>query len=153
MLQELMDQIETTQLAAIDKAARILADATREDRLIHLIGTGVHSRLAAEDGFFRAGGLANVNPIFALPMESGVRYITDQERRPEPVAALLDMYPLNEGDPLVVANLYGMNGFTIETLLEASKRKLRVILLTSTTCAREIPKDHPSRHPSKLDAS
>jgi uncharacterized phosphosugar-binding protein len=151
-LQSLMDHIERTQLEHIEKAARILADATREDRLIHIIGTGVHSRLAAEDGFFRAGGLANVNPIFALPMESGVRYITDQERRPEPVTALLDMHPLQPGDPIIVANLYGMNGFTIETLLQAKTRRLRAILLTSTVCAKEIPKDHPSRHPSKHNA-
>ncbi|HOB73683.1 MAG TPA: sugar isomerase domain-containing protein [Phycisphaerae bacterium] len=152
-LQERMEWIEQTQAPAIEKGAEILAQATREDRLIHLIGTGVHSRLAAEDGFFRAGGLANINPIFALPMESGVRYVTAQEQRAEPVAALLDMYPLQAGDPLIVANLYGMNGFTIETLLQAAQRGLRVILLTSTACAREIPLDHPSRHPTKLNAA
>jgi uncharacterized phosphosugar-binding protein len=149
---ELMEEIERTEASAIEKAADLLAAATKEDRLIHLIGTGVHSRLAAEDGFFRAGGLANVNPIFALPMESGVRYITAMEQRPEPVKALLGMYPLNAGDPFVVANLYGMNAFTIETLFEAERRELRVVLLTSRACAKAIPKDHPSRHPSKLDA-
>ncbi len=151
-LWELMEYIERTQLAAIERAADLLAEATRSDRLIHLIGTGVHSRIAAEDGFFRAGGLANVNPIFALPMESGVRYITAMEQRPEPVKALLGMYSLGAGDPLIVANLYGMNAFTIETLLEAERLGLRVVLLTSRACARAIPKDHPSRHPTKLDA-
>lgn len=151
-LQRLMNQIADTQLDAIERGAQLLCDATRDDRLIHLIGTGVHSRLAAEDGFFRAGGLANVNPIFALPMESGVRYITDMERRPEPIAALLNQHPLQPGDPLVVANLYGMNGMTIETLLQAEKRRLRVILLTSTQCAEQIPREHPSRHPSRRSA-
>jgi uncharacterized phosphosugar-binding protein len=151
-LQELMDWIEETQLDAIERGAAVLAEATREDRLIHVIGTGVHSRLAAEDAFFRAGGLANINPILALPMESGVRYITAQEQRAEPVAALLDMYPLQSGDPIVVANLYGMNAFTIETLLLAERRGLRVILLTSTQCAKDIPADHPSRHPSRRNA-
>lgn len=152
-LQELMDWIEETQAGAINRAADLLVEATAEDRLIHLIGTGVHSRLAAEDGFFRAGGLANVSPIFALPMESGVRYVTAQEQRSEPVSALLDMYPLGPGDPLVVANLYGMNAFTIETLAQAAHRKLRVILLTSLACAKQIPADHPSRHPSRKNAS
>jgi uncharacterized phosphosugar-binding protein len=151
-LQELMNWIERTQLDAIGRAADVIAEATREDRLIHLIGTGVHSRLAAEDGFFRAGGLANINPIFALPMESGVRYITAQEQRAEPVGALLDMHPLRPGDPIVVANLYGMNAFTIETLLQAARRELRTILLTSTACAKEIPPEHPSRHPTKQNA-
>lgn len=151
-LQELMDQIEHTQAGTIERGAAILAEATRQDRLIHLVGTGVHSRLAAEDGFFRAGGLANINPIFALPMESGVRYITAQEQRAEPVGALLDMHPLTPGDPLIVANLYGMNAFTIETLLQAARRKLRVILLTSVACAEAIPPDHPSRHPTGLNA-
>jgi uncharacterized phosphosugar-binding protein len=148
----LMDQIEATQLEAIERAADVVADATREDRLVHLIGPGVHSRLAAEDGFFRAGGLANIDPIYALPMESGVRYITAQEQRSEPVTALLDGYPLREGDPIIVVNLYGMNAFTIETLLQAERRGLRTILLTSRACAKQIPADHPSRHPTKLNA-
>lgn len=151
-LQELMDWIAANQLEAIERAAAIIAEATKEDRLVHIIGTGVHSRLATEDGFFRAGGLANVNPILAFPMESGVRYVTAQEQRAEPVAALLDMHPLTAGDPIIVANLYGMNAFTIETLLQAERRGLRTILLTSRQCAREIPKDHPSRHPSRMDA-
>lgn len=152
MLQARMDRVVSTQIEAIERAAGLIADATRQDRLIHLIGTGVHSRLAAEDGFFRAGGLANIDPIFALPMESGVRYVTAQEQRAEPVQALLDMYPLQEGDPLIVANLYGMNAFTIETLLQAERRKLRVILMTSRECAKEIPLDHPSRHPTRRNA-
>src|SRR5690606_21477269 len=70
-----------------------------------------------------------------------------------PVATLLDLYPLTPGDPLIVANLYGINAFTIETLLQAAKRQLRVILLTSVACAKQLPKDHPSRHPSRLDAA
>lgn len=149
---ELMNRIETTQTEAIDRAADLLAQATREDRLIHIIGTGVHSRLAAEDGFFRAGGLANINPIFALPMESGARFITAQEQQAAPVGALLDMHPLRPGDPIIVANLYGMNAFTIETLLQAEQRGLRTILLTSRACAKEIPPGHPSRHPTRLNA-
>ncbi|MEP0841681.1 MAG: sugar isomerase domain-containing protein [Phycisphaerae bacterium] len=151
-LWELMEWIEATQGPAIAAGAALLAEATEQDRLIHVIGTGVHSRLAAEDAFFRAGGLANVNPILALPMESGVRYITACEQRAEPVSALLDMHPLTPGDPLVVANLYGMNAFTIETLAQADRRRLRVILLTSRACAKGIPKDHPSRHPTGKDA-
>ncbi len=151
-LQGLMDWVADTQTEAIHQAAGILAEATRQDRLIHVIGTGVHSRLAAEDSFFRAGGLANVSPILALPMESGVRYITALEQRAEPVTALLDMYPLNAGDPIIVANLYGMNAFTIEVLLQVRERQMRTILLTSRACALDIPKDHPSRHPSRMNA-
>jgi len=81
-----------------------------------------------------------------------VRYITAQEQRAEPVRALLDMHPLRSGDPMIVANLYGMNAFTIETLLQAAERKLRVILLTSLECAKLIPPEHPSRHPTKRNA-
>jgi uncharacterized phosphosugar-binding protein len=144
-----MEQIEIEQQEAIDAAAGILAEATKQDRLIHLIGTGVHSRLAAEDGFFRPGGLANINPILALPMESGARYITALEQSPSPIKALLDMHTLTPGDPLIVASLYGINAFSIETVLEAERRRLRVILLTSRACAQAIPKDHPSRHPTR----
>jgi uncharacterized phosphosugar-binding protein len=45
-LQELMEWIAGSQLEAIERAAAIIAEATKQDRLVHIVGTGVHSRLA-----------------------------------------------------------------------------------------------------------
>src|SRR3546814_2065860 len=48
---------------AIEAAAQAVADAIRRDRLIHVIGPGGHSSMAAEEVLWRAGGLAPINAI------------------------------------------------------------------------------------------
>src|SRR5687768_7807136 len=53
--------LESQRAILIDVAER-MAETTRRDQRIFLFGTG-HSHLLAEEGFYRAGGLANVVPI------------------------------------------------------------------------------------------
>src|SRR5215207_3396997 len=50
------------QRAVLSEVAEKMAETTRLDRRIFLFGTG-HSHLLAEEGFYRAGGLANAVPI------------------------------------------------------------------------------------------
>lgn len=65
---ELMRKIECEQQENIERAAARMADAIEQDRLIHVYGGGGHTTLVMGEMFFRAGGLANINPI----METGL---------------------------------------------------------------------------------
>ncbi|MBO7533405.1 MAG: SIS domain-containing protein, partial [Victivallales bacterium] len=47
----------------IRKAASLMADAIADDRLISVYGGGGHTTLPMGEMFFRAGGLANINPL------------------------------------------------------------------------------------------
>ena len=47
----------------IVKAASLMADAIQNDRLINVYAGGGHTTLAMGEMFFRAGGLANINPL------------------------------------------------------------------------------------------
>ena len=44
-------------------AAEMMADAIQADRLINVYAGGGHTTLAMGEMFFRAGGLANINPL------------------------------------------------------------------------------------------
>ena len=59
---ELQTRVVQGQHARLLETARKMAETTRKDQRIFLFGTG-HSHLIAEEGFYRAGGLANVVPV------------------------------------------------------------------------------------------
>lgn len=142
--------IEKTNQEALDKASDILVKAVEEDKLIHVIGPGGHSNLAAEEMFYRAGGLANVNPILdqGTALICGAFRSTVIERTPGYGKAVLDSYVVANDEPIVIVNVYGINSMCIDTALEAKKRGMTTIGVTSKSYGDSVPKDHPARHPS-----
>ena len=61
-------KVNETQSENIHKAAQLMCDAIANDRLISVYGGGGHTTLCMGEMFFRAGGLACINPI----METGL---------------------------------------------------------------------------------
>ncbi len=59
----LLKKVEEEQTVNIDKAAELMASAIEKDELIHVYGGGGHTTLVMGEMFFRAGGLANINPV------------------------------------------------------------------------------------------
>jgi hypothetical protein len=60
---ELLQRLQETQLGNIQQAADIIAQAVADGHTLYAWG-GPHSSLPVQDIFWRAGGLALVNPIF-----------------------------------------------------------------------------------------
>ena len=58
-----LELVNKTQEPNIDAAASLMADAIADDRLIHIYGGGGHTTLPVGEMFFRAGGLANIDPV------------------------------------------------------------------------------------------
>ena len=52
---ELLEKIETEQYDNIKAAAKLMADAIENDRLINVYGGGGHTTLPVGEMFFRAG--------------------------------------------------------------------------------------------------
>ena len=62
---ELLEKLDRTQGAALDRAAAICADAIGGDGLVHLFGTG-HSRMSVEEMFPRYGSYPGFHPMVEL---------------------------------------------------------------------------------------
>lgn len=139
----------------LEAAASVIADSIADDRLINVIGPGGHSNMAAEEVLWRAGGLAPINPM----LDAGVNLIHGAKRsniieRLEGYAPkVFDSYRvgLEPGEVIVIVNAYGINSMTIDSLLEARRRKMTTIAITSRGFADNVPKDHPARHSSGLN--
>ncbi len=147
---EAIGKIVEREQESISRAAALLADKIAEDRLIYVIGPGGHSQNAAEELFWRAGGLAPIFPV----LEGGFDVIHGAlrsnliERTPGYIGKILKMHGLSAGDVLMVCNAYGINAATIDSALTAHEVGATVIGVTSTGFAENVPPGHPSRHPS-----
>lgn len=137
---------------AIVAAAKVMAKHIADDGIIHVIGPGGHSNMVAEEVLWRAGGLVPINSILdpGTNLIHGAKRSNWIERTPGYAKGVLDSYRigLKPGEVIIIANAYGINSMCIDTVLEAKKRQMTSIAITSRGFADALPPDHPSRHPS-----
>ena len=137
---------------ALKKAAQAIGDSIMRGQVIHVIGPGGHSNMAVEETFSRAGGFACINAILdpGTNLSHGGFRSMKVERIPGYAKAVLDSYGVGatEGEVLIIVNAYGINSMTIDCALEAKRRGVTSIAVTSRTFADNVPKTHQSRHPT-----
>jgi len=147
----IINEIRATEREHILKAARMIADQVKQDKLVYVFGPGGHSNLAAMEVFFRAGGLMHISAILNQDtmLSNGALKSMQAERLPGYGKLIVEDYGIGEGDLLWVVNAYGINSATIDAALTAKAHGAKVIGVSSFEHANTCPKDHPARHPSK----
>ena len=149
-VQKILNKINQKEQENIDQAAEVICEAVREDKLIHVFGTGGHSVMGAMEVFWRAGGLVPINPLFP-PGISVIDSHPNTERVVGYAKFVLDYYEVKDGDVIIIVNVNGINAMTIDSALEAKKRGAKVIAVTSSEFSRNVPPGIPARHPSNKD--
>ncbi|MEX2445613.1 MAG: SIS domain-containing protein [Alkalispirochaeta sp.] len=149
-INERLRRILKTQRTNLEKSAELLADAISEDRLIYLFGVGGHSHVGSEEFFYRAGGLANVSPMYdlSLTLAGGGQKSTLLERVEGYGDKVVKAHHLQAGDLLIITSVYGMNACTLDAALEAKRRGCTVVAITSVEAAEATPRDFVARHSS-----
>ena len=147
---DIFKKIKEQSENSIDKAATLMSEVILDGKLVHIIGPGGHSNMAAMELLWRAGGLAPINAILdpGIAQVHGAKHSNIIERTPSYAKSVLDSYNIKEGEVMIIANSYGINSMTIDSALEAKSRGLKTIGVTSKSFADYVPKDHPARHPS-----
>ncbi|GAA1211807.1 SIS domain-containing protein [Rhodoglobus aureus] len=143
---ELIERLRTDESANIVAASRLVANTLIAKRIVHVFGTG-HSHMLAEELFYRAGGLVNVQPLLfeGLMLHSSAPLSTSLERLPGLADALLLDHPIAEGDVVIVASNSGRNAVTSELVQRVLARGIPVIALTSLNHATS-----PAARPTQL---
>lgn len=140
-----MREIRATQWQKIDQAAAWLGEALAKDRWLYAFGTG-HSHLLAEEIFYRAGGLARATPMLdeKLMLHENAIEATYVEREAGYAEKLLDLYPVEAGDVMLVASNSGRNAVPIELALTARSRGIKVVAITNFAHGKAWPSRHAS---------
>ena len=145
-----LQKVKTEQAGNIIRAAKLMADAIADDKLINIYAGGGHTTLAMGEMFFRAGGLANINPLMETALSvfnQALKYL-ELERTVNFGASIIKYYGISEGDVVIFFHNIGINPATIDAAMEVTKRGGRIIAVASSYWQNEMPADHFIRHPS-----
>lgn len=131
-IQKIMNRIMTEQMENIEKAARAVADTLENGGRVHAFGTG-HSHMLAEEIFYRAGGLVNVNPILesGLMLHESASKSTALERLEGYGEIIFDFNNITNKDILFLFSNSGRNGVAIDLALIAKERGVKTVVITN----------------------
>lgn len=137
-VREKLEAIIETQGDVIDRAVEAVVRAITAGGLVYLFGTG-HSHMLAEEGHYRAGGLAPVCPILSSPLmlHEGAVTSTRLERTSGLGPAILDRYPLAAQDVLILFSNSGVNTVPVEVALAAKERGVTLIAVMAKAYAEQ----------------
>lgn len=124
----ILTRIRDEEREGIEKGAELLARSIREGGLIHVFGTG-HSHIMAEEAFFRAGGLACVNPMLepSLMLHTGAVKSSTLEDRGGLAEAVLEHFAPKPPDSLILFSNSGVNAVPLEMAVLSRQRGIAVI--------------------------
>lgn len=131
-LQSVLERIKREQTGNIGKAGDLVADALSAGGIVHAFGTG-HSHLIADEAFFRAGGIAAVNPILdeRLIFLKGALESTRSEQESGFARSLIEREQVRPHDVAIIISNSGRNAAPIEMALEMKARGVKVVAITN----------------------
>ena len=144
-----LDDIERSQLPAIERAASLMADSIAAERWVHTFGCG-HATIPVEEMYPRIGGFVGFHPMIELPLtfftritgEMGIHQFLFLERAEGYGEAIMKGYAFDRRDTMWIFSHTGINNVNIDVALRAKALGMRVV---ATGSAAEASK---SRHPS-----
>lgn len=139
-VERLLQQAEQRDGGAVAEAAQLIASAIADGRVLYVFGPS-HAGILAQDLFYRAGGLAAVEPIMPAGLmlnERPVTRTTHLERLPGYADTVLRDLPIGQGDVMLIISVSGRNPIAVEMCTGAQVRGARVIALTSLTYSRSV---------------
>lgn len=141
-----LENVLNSQKNAMEQTALLLADTAASQHAIYIFGCS-HSSIMAQEVFYRAGGLALVNPIFApgMTLEAPPATRTTKFERISGIAeAVLSETPIRAGDALIICSISGRNVVPIEMAEYARKHGIRTVAVTALAYANSVASRHPS---------
>jgi len=144
-----LDDIESSQLPSIQRAAEMMADSIGAERWVHTFGCG-HATIPVEEMYPRIGGFVGFHPMVELPLtffthitgEMGIHQFLFLERAEGYGEAIMKSYSFDPRDTMWIFSHTGINTVNIDVALRAKELGMGVV---ATGSAAESGK---SRHAS-----
>jgi len=146
-----MNDIESTQLPNIRRAAELMADSIAVERWVHTFGCG-HATIPVEEMYPRIGGFVGFHPIVELPLtfftritgEMGIHQFLFLERTPGYGTAIMKSYDFDPRDTMWIFSHTGINNVNIDVALRAKELGMKIVATGSAEQAQSSTPRHPS---------
>jgi uncharacterized phosphosugar-binding protein len=149
-IQEILNQIQTTQAATIREAGARMAQSIAGNGRVYVFGSG-HSVIPVMDIYPRYGSYVGFFPLYDPRLmwsnvigPGGARELLWLERHEGYAKVFLQSYSLESGDSMLVFSHGGLNAAPIDVALEAREKGLTVISVSSHQNARISKSSHSS---------
>lgn len=146
-LQALLDTVKKEEKKAIEDAAELMVEAIQTKHNIFVFGAS-HAGIISDELFYRAGGLALINPVDAKELELSNRPVTmtSQMERLDGYGTLLaEKTPFQAGDVCITHSVSGRNTVMIDFVLAAKEKGVKVIAITNLTYSKSVESRHSSK--------
>jgi uncharacterized phosphosugar-binding protein len=136
------------------RAGRLISEAVRHKKLIHIVGTEMHSALAAEDIFFRTGSLLNINPLFdpsfsVTHAASRSLYLKEADFCGK---FLVEYYRnIHKGDLMIIVDTDGIGRACREVVQKSKELGLDIIVITSREFSENVSNECLYRNDDKIN--
>jgi uncharacterized phosphosugar-binding protein len=139
-VRSILDQVMQTQQGAISAAADAVAQTVGQGGAVYLFGTG-HSHMMAEEGHYRAGGLAPVIPVLvsSLMIHESAINAGKMERLSGLAGTILSHYQPTAQDVMFIFSNSGVNAVPVEMALEAKKIGMKVVGVSALAYSKVAP--------------
>ena len=140
----LMQTAVESEYEQIVKVAAVIFESLKDGGVLHVFGCG-HSHMFMEECFYRAGGIAPINPLFetSTMLHEGAVKSSLIERMSGYAPYVLDNYDTRPGEVIIIFSQSGINSFPIEMAVAAKAKGLTTVAFSSMNY-----KDAVSRHPT-----
>jgi uncharacterized phosphosugar-binding protein len=145
---EVLSAIRASQAEAIARAGAVMAQSIRSEGRVYLFGSG-HSVIPVLDVFPRYGSFVGFYPIydprlmwFNIVGPGGARELLWLERQESYARVILQSYALEPRDCIVVFSHGGLNAAPVDMAIEAKKKGLTVISISSHQNYRQAAATH-----------
>jgi len=135
---EVMNNIESSQMENIQKAALVMADTIEKERWVHTFGCG-HATLPIEEMYPRIGGFVGFHPMIELPLTfftnivggMSVQQFVFLERVEGYGNEIMKGWNFDKHDCIWMFSHTGINAVNIDVALEARSKGMKVIVFGS----------------------
>lgn len=132
-VQSVIAKVLETEKGKIEATAAAIADSVMEHDVFHVIGTGGHGSMVAEELLWRGGGLAAVNAILepSVNLIHGAGHSGIFDQLPSYAGAILDSNRVKAGELMIIVNSSGINQLSVSLARTCRERSIKTVAITS----------------------
>ncbi len=145
-INQILNEIRIHEKDNILKVKDLFVDAVKNKKSIYCFGSN-HAGILSQELFFRAGGMVNINPIWANDLIVGMSSALHSAKmeRLEGYGTLIgENIEFKSGDILLVHSVSGRNPVIVDLCLYAKSKEVIIVGITNLKYSRNVNSRHTS---------